>query len=259
MTNNTNITRPDLATLRTIPGVSPWDLTTMAIHFRGGSASAVQFEAPFCPNARVSLRPTELFADPEGRLWVGRRKRHDRPDGGKVVHLQPVLCWLQVMAPAPTPWGYQELRTEVVHLQAPEGLEAGAPRPHSPEAIARRKSNLASILARAQELVNQVEANPEYVVQREARILAEALRRKHEAEQEALELAELHRKVQEAEAWLASEGQGVTELKMLRSQPRKGQKWLEAWKRVLLPLLRPFGLGGRPADDLALRLGKELF
>jgi hypothetical protein len=131
------------------------------------------------------------------------------------------------------------MRTEAVHLQAAESLEA--------------------IALRAQELVDKVEADPAYLLQRRAADLALALQRKHAEEQQAADLAELRRKVQEAEAWLASKGQELPELKMLRSQPRKGQRWLEAWKRALLPLLRPFGLGGRPADDLALRLGKELF
>jgi hypothetical protein len=144
-----------------------------------------------------------------------------------------LLLRIEVLTPGPNRYSPRIKEVHQVHLRvtSPETATAGDVHEAAMAILAGLTPDPGYLLQRAQVLRERAQQEAERAADRAA-----------EAEEKARALARAKQQVQEAKLH--------PELKMLRAQPRKGERWAKAWRNALRRLLGRDGLTTEEARGL---------
>lgn len=162
------------------------------------------------------MAATNVWLDPDGGLWIGRRKAAGRPDAGRPCALRALTLEIQIMAPGATIWEPRMKEVHSVHLR-----------------VTSADPTAADVRSAAEAVLAGFTPDQGYVAAQAARLQYWALRAQHKAAEEAADLERARERVRTAKILLAQQEGQDPELKMLLSQPRKGEGWAKAWHRTL--------------------------
>ena len=105
-------------------GIAPTDVN-FSIPWKGGTVKiTTPMEEWGGHNGR--LYATDVWTDPDGRIWIGRRKAVGRPDAGQPCALRPLVLEIQMMAPGDTIWEPRLKEVHRVHLQVSSATPTAA-------------------------------------------------------------------------------------------------------------------------------------